>query len=84
MNGIVMCGDKSQTNDGSISQKIGERGDLVACLAADIGDSISENGTVKKEDAKQMYQAIQDIEAILESMDTSYKPEGGQHRASAD
>lgn len=60
-------GDRSdQLDRHDLSRRLGERGDLVACKTADVGDAVSNDNEVGDDDLRQLLDAVEEIEKLID------------------
>jgi len=83
----LMCGNGGKFDSKELSQRLADRGDLVACLTSQIGTSLERDRDVDRRDVKELEGAVEEIEELLEEVEAAGRigaGAGDDGRASAD
>jgi hypothetical protein len=70
-----------------MSRRLGDRGDLVACLTSQIGTAVEHGREVSRADVDELESAVKEIESLLEDVEAAGRVDAGADddgRASAD
>ena len=68
----LMCRKGSKFDSKELSRRLGDRGDLVACLTSQIGTDVEQGRDVSPTDVEELEGAIEEIEALLEYVDRAH------------
>lgn len=82
-----MCRKGTNFDSKELSRRLGDRGDLVACLTAEIGAAVERGRDVSPSDVDDLEAALEEIEALLEDVERTGRVSAGADddgRASAD
>lgn len=83
----LMCRNGRKLDSLELSRRLGDRGDLVACLTSQIGTTVERGGDVSPADVDELEEAIEEIEALVKDVDQAGRvaaPGDGDGRAGAD
>lgn len=66
-----MCGEESTEERKALSRRLGDRGDLVACLTSQIGDAVRRGDDIHPQSVEELRSAIGDIDEMLDDVEQS-------------
>jgi hypothetical protein len=82
-----MCRNGRKFDSKELSRRLGDRGDLVACLTSEIGTAVERGQDVAKTDVEELEDAVEEIDELLEAVDNQGRINAGSNesgRAGAD
>lgn len=82
-----MCRNGRKFDSKELSKRLGDRGDLVACLTSQIGTAVDRGRDVPKTEVEELEAAVEEIDALLDDVEDAGRVTAGTDvsgRASAD
>lgn len=82
-----MCRNSSKFDSKELSRRLGDRGDLVACLTSEIGTTVERGGDVARDDVEKLEDVVEEIDDLLDVVEDQGRITAGSDesgRASAD
>lgn len=79
-----MCWDGPELDSKELSRRLGDRGDLIACLTSSIGREVEMGEPVSQADVEELKDVMEEIGTLLDDVENRPDPGGAADRASAD
>jgi len=79
-----MCRNGRKYDSKELSRRLGDRGDLIACLTSTIGREVEMGEPVSQADVEELKDVIEEVGTLLDVVENRPDPGGAADRASAD